>query len=360
MRKIYQILLIVAVAVCFLAPSTSANPLPDNWKPPKVVSLSSISVSSSQFITYSALFTAVTEKTGTQFRFIPGPTSLEREEKMRSGIVQFNTSTAAHAYATFRGVFDFNVKGWGPQPLRVVWSGDWQPSGFMTRETSNIKTAADIKGKRVASFIADEGMDANPAALLAYANLTWDDVKRTPVGSYLDGANAIIQGNADVCYSALTTKSAMELAASPNGIYWIPMPASDEEAWQRFHNVFDVWEPGVATFGAGISKDNPVDVMVWILYLTTDVKTKNELTYWVTKQIAENYESFKDRHATLANYTIDQCLDMKAFKFPFHEGSIMYFKEIGKWTPEHEARQQELLASGDQMRADWEKEHPGW
>lgn len=360
MRKIYQLLAILVALAFLLAPAASANPLPDNWKPPKVISLSSISVSSSQFMTFSALFTAVTEKTGTQFRFIPGPTSLEREEKMRSGIVQFNTSTAAHAFCTFRGVFDFNIKGWGPQPMRVVWSGDWQFSGFMTRETSGIKTAADLKGKRVASFIADEGMDANPTALLAFANLTWDDVKRTPVGSYLDGANAIIQGNADVCYSALSTKSAMELAASPNGIHWIPMPADDVDGWARFHESFDVWEPGTATFGAGISKEHPAEVMRWILYLTTDAKTKNELTYWVTKEIAENYETFKDRHASLANYTIDQCLDMKAFKFPFHEGSIMYFKEIGKWTPEHEARQQELLVLGEQLRDDWEKAHPGW
>ena len=43
---------------------------------------------------------------------------------------------------------------------------------------SGIKTAADLKGKRVAWVIGAPSLNQNIAAILAFANLTWDDVKR--------------------------------------------------------------------------------------------------------------------------------------------------------------------------------------
>ena len=72
--------------------------------------------------------------------------------------------------------------------------------------------------------------------------------------------------------------------------------------------------------------------------------TDENLDYWMVKQLVENYDAYKDKHANLKDYTLEHALDWELWFCPQHAGTIRYYKDIGKWTPEMEARQQELLA----------------
>ena len=40
---------------------------------------------------------------------------------------------------------------------------------------------------------------------------------------------------------------------------------------------------------------------------------------------------------------------------PYHEGAIRYFREVGVWTPEAEAKQQENLFRQQVLKRAWEK-----
>lgn len=332
----------------------------DDWKPPKLISLASISIRSTGFAAGTGIASAITEKTGVNFRIEPAPTSIDRRERVESGMVEFAISAGGHAYPMQTGLADFNIKGWGPRPVRTVWSGGYMYAGYMTRGDSGIKTIADLKGKRLTAYPGYPGMNTNMEALLAYAGLTWDDVKKTPVGGFAPGMAAVIEGSADVAFAPSSSKSAIELAASPHGIHWLPMPASETERWTTYRNMWGCWQPGTAYYGGGISKENPVEIMRWTNNITTDVSQDEKLSYWMTKQIAENYNAFKDRHSYLKSWTLEQALDTDAWLVPYHEGSVRYFKEIGKWTPDQEARQQELLQDQKDRRKAWEEAHPGW
>ena len=69
----------------------------------------------------------------------------------------------------------------------------------------------------------------------------------------------------------------------------------------------------------------------------------DEIAYTVTKAVHGGYDIFKDKHQELKEWTLDQALKTDGITIPYHPGSIKYFKEIGKWTPEHEKWQAKML-----------------
>lgn len=352
---------IIFGALCSMVPTYEAMAQSSkDWTPPKLISLASISVSSVGFAAGSGIVSSITDKTGVDFRIEPAPTSIDRRERVESGMVEFSISAGGHAYSLQTGLADFDVKGYGPAPVRTIWSGGFMNGGYMVRGDSGIKTVADIKGKKVANYPGYPGMNMNMEGLLAYANLTWDDVKKIPVGGFVPGMVAVIEGSVDVAFAPSSSKPAIELAASPHGIHWLPMPASDKEQWERYRNLWGAWSPGKAFYGAGISKDKPAEIMRWTNNITTQESQDDNLCYWMTKQIAENYDSFKNKHGYLKSWTIEQALNTDAWLVPYHDGSIRYFKEIGKWNSEQESRQQELIKEQKDRRAAWVKAHPDW
>ena len=330
------------------------------WKPPKLISMAAISINSTGFAAGTGIVSTISNKTDAKFRIEPAPTSIDRQERVKSGQVEFCLGASGFAYSLQTGLADFDIKGWGPQPVATVWSAGFMYAGYMTRGDSGIKTVADLKGREVAAYPGYAGVHMDMEALLAFAGMTWDDVKRTPVGGFAPGMAAVIEGSVDVAYAPAMGKQAIELAASPHGIHWLPMPASDKEAWKRYRDLWGCWLPGKAVFGGGISEDEPAEIMKWTYNLTCLPELDENLCYWMTKQIAENYDDFKNRHSYLESWTLEQALDTQAWIVPYHEGSIRYLKEIGKWTSQHEAKQEELLTEQKERRKAWTAANPNW
>ena len=70
------------------------------------------------------------------------------------------------------------------------------------------------------------------------------------------------------------------------------------------------------------------------------------LAYWITMQIHKNYDLFKDKHVQLKWWYIDFALsdnNMQGWFVPWHPGSVRYFKDIGRWTPAMQAKQDQNL-----------------
>ena len=94
----------------------------------------------------------------------------------------------------------------------------------------------------------------------------------------------------------------------------------------------------------GASPDKPAHVWAWNYQVACYDDIDENLVYWFTKQLHENYNDYKDKHAILKDWTAEHNLSSQAWKIPRHKGHVRYFKDIGMWTPEMEARQRELLA----------------
>jgi TRAP transporter TAXI family solute receptor len=327
------------------------------WQPENVA-LGVPGIGSMGHVAGTAMVSAITDKTGV--RVVPMPTekTLPRIELLRSKQIDFYFSPSSNTYAWRVGIAMIAKSGYGPQKVRVVWNGAPLYGGFFVRGTSKIKTVADMKGKKIIQIKGFPGMNLYYNGLMAYANLTWDDVKKIWVPSYGAGMKAILEGKADVAYAGTSSPGVLELEASPYGIRWLPMPAEDIDAWKRLRKIVGWFTPAKVTVGAGISPDKPVELMEYGYHIICYPSTDEKLSYWWTKQVHQLYDDFKDRHKYLKGWTIDECLIPGKAIAPFHPGSVKYFKEIGRWTAQLEKWQAESLAQEEGIRADWKNRYP--
>lgn len=322
------------------------------WTPPKTIGWSVLDIASSTYVVVSAVSNAVYKRTGTKISLIPCGTDVERLIPLLRGDVAGCVSGGA-LYCAAVGMFDFGTYEWGPQPLRIFYMNAMEGfgQGCFVRGTSDIYTPADIKGKRVGYVPGAPGTNVYAEAVLAFANLTWDDVVRVPYASYDLAVKGVLAGTCDVGTTVTLYTACQELASSIYGIRWLPLPAADKEGWKRAQAVCAWYGPGTSTVGAGLSNDNPAETGTQhpaLTFYTLD-KVDENLIYWLVKQMDESYDMYKSASVPASLLTIEKTLDLDGSPMTYHEGAVRYFKEIGVWTAELDALHKERLERHTQL-----------
>ena len=89
-------------------------------------------------------------------------------------------------------MFEFAVKEWGPQPLRLLLAvTDCNAISLGVAKDTGVKEVKDLKGKRVAMVVGSPALNQNAFAVLAFGGLTRNDVKLVEFSSY----GADVEGN---------------------------------------------------------------------------------------------------------------------------------------------------------------------
>src|SRR5690606_30902195 len=106
-----------------------------------------------------------------------------------------------------------------------------------TAKDANIRTPADLKGKRVAWVKGAPALNKAVEAYLAFGNLTWNDVEKVEVSGYGSSINAMIEGQLDALNGATNSPPFLKVEASPRGLFFPPIPHNDEAGWKRLKSV---------------------------------------------------------------------------------------------------------------------------
>ncbi|MFC2001037.1 TAXI family TRAP transporter solute-binding subunit [Chloroflexota bacterium] len=328
------------------APSPAPAPQPapvlkPAYQPPKLVVWGAHGTTSNTYASVTAMLSGVTDDTGVQFRVIPGAKEVDRIRNLVQGVIEFVGLSPSDGIWAVAGTGPF--VDWEDIPLRMVWIRGPTPKAWGVRADSGIKTIADLKGKKVASCQAYLNIQEQMDAFLAYGNLSWDDVVDIPTGGYGAAIAAVIDGSADVANFSILGSQAYQLEASSHGLYWIPMPASDEKAWARMKAIAPYYSPLTVTSGPGITEGQPQELAKFTGILATLEEKDDDLVYWMVKNINESYDTYKDRHGALPAQDLANTLDIGSWSAPWHRAAVQYFKDIGVWTDDHEAAQINLL-----------------
>ena len=91
----FKIITISVLVLSMIFVAQALAELPKDWKPPRLVSIAAISIRSAGFAAGTGLFSTISEKTGVQFRIEPAPTSIDREDRVRSGQVEYARERAS-------------------------------------------------------------------------------------------------------------------------------------------------------------------------------------------------------------------------------------------------------------------------
>ncbi len=240
--------------------------------------------------------------------------------------------------------------GLGPQRIRLVTAGGGMDTTPLATKTSGITTLAGMKGSRVVYASGSPGTIRRLEAIFAAEGFTWDDVVKVPMPSTSAAYSALAEGTADIFMGGASSASTLKAAASPAGVTLLalPDPAVDPEWWKRAWEVdptLIVIKQKAELFGGkeliSTGFKNGYGTYPWL---------PDAVAYAWVKGFVEGYEEFfKPVSTQAARYTLESQLDPPPLVT--HPGAIKYFKEIGVWSAELEANNQEMIRQEDERMA---------
>jgi len=321
-------------------------------KLPQTLTMTAYDTGSSGFNIVVAVGKAMKDKHGTDVRVLPAGNDVARLAPLKGGRAQAS-AMGIGVYFAQEGVFEFAVKEWGPQALRLILaSSDCNAISLGVAKDTGVKQIKDLKGKRVGFVVGSPALNQNALAVLAFGNLARGDVKIVEFSSYGAMWKGIINNEVDAAIASTISGQSKEAEASPRGLVYPPTPAADKAGWARMHKFGPYYSPHKATCGAGISKDSPVELPNYPYPIFTAYASQAaDVVYGITKSMIVNYAAYKDGAPGAAGLELSR--QNLSWVLPYHDGAVRAFKEAGAWKPEHEAHQQKALKRQQTLADAW-------
>ena len=276
-------------------------------------------------------------------RVIPGRNDVSRLATLRAQRVHFSAGGSEAVYAQ-EGILNFASRIWGPQPIRALMSNysDSCSFTFATARDANVNSVADVKGKRVTFVQGAPSLNNATAALLSYANLSWDDVTPVEVGGYNASIDAVLNNRADVVGGACNSPPFLRIEASPRGLKFPALPHDDPEAVARVRSRLPWYVPHIAFEGPTLPEEG-LEVFSSAYPLLVGLDSSDEaMVYSMVKIMHTHFDDYKDNAPGATGWLLARQKFDQAF-IPFHPGAIRYYKEIGAWDAAADAQNERNL-----------------
>jgi len=345
--------ILAAVAVTAFAAGTAMAGEVDL---PKQLAWTAYGTSSSGYAQSIGLGNMLKAKYDIDLRVIPGKNDVSRMLPLKANQADICACGIA-AYFGQEGVFMFADPKWGPTPLYNLFNNIGRNgAGLIVAGDLGVQSYADLKGKRVAWVKGAPSLNLNTTATLAFAGLTWADVDKIVVPGWGQSMQAIIDGQADAAFGSTISSKYNQISASPRGLIHLPFPHADKAGWKRASAAAPYWYPMTVSNAVAIEKNPgggktfegagyPYPIFVSLPNLD------DETAYGLTKAIMENYDTFKESGPGMDGYQLaNQNFE---WVFPYHPGSIRYYKEAGKWSADAQANTDALMQRNDVLAAAW-------
>lgn len=285
------------------------------------------------FFTYSAgaAIAKVASDQGLQLRVQPYGGTSAYVPAVNANEVEFGLANELETAYAVKGEVIYKGK---PQPdVRVVAILTPFYSVLFVRKDSDIKSIADLKGKRVPTdYISQRVLDLLVQGTLANGDVTYKDIQKVPVPNVLGGAEEFAQGRADTFDFALGAGAVAETDAKVSGVRALPIDPSPA-AMARLRKFVPVAYPALVEPAKGrVGVLEPTYLMAYDYLVLTNKKAPEEAVYKLAKIMHDNKAALVAGFGSLSGFMPNRMAkDMGAVQF--HQGAIKYYKEIGAWPP---------------------------
>ncbi|MEZ5652846.1 MAG: TAXI family TRAP transporter solute-binding subunit [Burkholderiaceae bacterium] len=255
---------------------------------------------------------------------------------INSGEVTLGLASTVDSGLAYKGQAGFNDKNAKLRTLGQVWI---IPYAFITRADSGIKTAEDLKGKRIMGDMpTSQALTLINQAIVESGGLSISDVEFMRSGGLMDGIAAVVEGRADVAPAATSMPALAKSNASvPGGLRVIAngSQGSDEFFSQRIGGV-----------GTSVAKPNDkrpyivgdTPVVSYATMVVTNVGMSEDDAYKLTKTMHENWAQLQKDYGPMRSVAANE-VPLAKPSVPYHPGAIRYYKEAGLWSDAHAAAQ---------------------
>jgi TRAP transporter TAXI family solute receptor len=332
-KYLLTVVVSLTLVLTFIAGDALAQKKPAKGKFPPLIGIATGGLGSAGHSMAVAFAPIMQKHLGVPVRIMPawsGAVNLSQIKDRKAHFVGGGTSqTSALDVILARDLFAAHE--WGPQEVGIVWHNYGTPYGILVRGDSNIKTMADLKGKKAAIYLASPAWKIGIEACIAFGGLTMKDVRTVEVGGYDHCARAVADGRADFTYNATISTVTIEVEQNPFGIRYVPMDLNDKAGWERYWAVVPFNSGIVAKTGAKSCHGIP---MVNVPYIIWTYKwVDQDFIYQIAKFFAEQHNQYKGLHPSLPDMSLEATVKFKdtGAAIPFLPGTVKYLKEKGKW-----------------------------
>jgi TRAP transporter TAXI family solute receptor len=343
-----------SVAVAFAGAAWIALPAAhaQDIKLPETLTFTAYDTGSSGFNIAVAVGKALQDKHGTTVRVLPAGNDVARLAPLKANRAQAS-AMGIGTYFAQESVFEFAVKEWGPQPLRLLLAvTDCNAISLGVAKDTGVKEVKDLRGKRVGMVVGSPALNQNALAVMAFGGLGKNDVKLVEFSGYGAMWKGMVNNEVDAAIASTISGQVKELETSPRGIVFPPTPAADKEGWARLNKLGPYYYPHKTTCGSGIPQGGSVELPaypypIFMAYASQPA----DLIYSLTKAMIVSYDSYKDAAPGATGLALDR--QNLTWVIPYHEGAVRALKEAGAWKAEHETHNQNLLKRQDTLAAAW-------
>ncbi len=245
-----------------------------------------------------------------------------------SGNLDFGIVQSDRQYQAFKGLAEWEDRG--PQSeLRSVFSIHPEAVTLMAAADAGIVDILSLKGKRVNVGDPGSGQRQNAIDALQAFSLDQDSDISTENVKASEAPGLLQDGRIDAFFYTVGHPSSAikEASAGKRKVRFIPITGIS-----GFLKKFPYYTATTIPISMYPSVLNKTDVKTFGVKATlvTSSRVSEDIVYALTKEVFNNFETFKKLHPSYVNLTKNEMLE--GLSAPFHKGALKYFHEVGLLT----------------------------
>ncbi len=188
-----------------------------------------------------------------------------------------------------------------------------------------IKTVADLKGKKVSIGAAGSGVYFNAIDILTAAGLTEADIN-PQYQNFDQSADALKDGKIDAAFivAGAPTPAISELCMTNAKTRIVPIDGDIADKLMKDNTFYSVYKIPANTYQNQAEEITSVTVKATLI---VSASATEDDVYNITKAIFDNSADITKEHAKGAELSLENATD--GLTVPFHAGAAKYFKEKG-------------------------------
>ena len=327
----------VALSIGLAAPAAAQD---FEW--PRLLVIGTPGTSSGSFASTNGWGPILQQETGTVVRIVPEDSEPQRYARLTDRKdIALSSVSAAEMRFQIEGVDGYAATK--PVAQRVLWHHNDTPWGFVVAGDSELQSIDDIKsmGARVTQGMFSPPMQvAVNEALPSFLGMSDEEIAEkityVPASSYAENCRSVVEGKSDVAYCASISSVLSEMEGAPGSIRWLSLDPENTEGWNAFLEYRPMLIP--TEISLGVSTAQGVGGATSNFLYSVPADTETEFAYNMAKWLHESHDAYADTHPLAARMSVDLFRSyLDRTPLPIHEGTVKYLREIGEWTDEDDA-----------------------
>lgn len=252
----------------------------------------------------------------------PSGASVENIRLLRKGQTDIVMLMPDSAYWAYTGTEQF-AKDKPYQEIRSILAMYPIYEQIVVLDSSNIRSVADMKGKRIAVGAPGSGTEIMNRLILAEYGITYKDCSPKFL-SAPEAVEALKDGNVDVIMYSLgaPAPTIMDLLTVRKCRFIEIEPAM----MKQINKKYPYYVPTQIKAGTYQGQNKPVHMLAWMGILAVDAKMKDELVYDILKAFWDHKDEIDKVHVQFKDITLTNAPHAP---IPLHNGAIKFYKERG-------------------------------